>query len=306
MLRIARRIPERVPVDVVTTFLGAHTVPPEFDGDADGYIRFVCDEVLPAVAAEGLATRSTASASASRSRQSRSTACSRPPRLGLRVKLHADQLSRQRRSRAGGASSRVVGRSPRARLGRRHRRDGGGREPSPCCCRARPTCCATTPPHRSTRSVPRASRWRSPPTATRARRRSCRCSSPCTSPAPASASPSTRPSPASPRTRRAPSVCAAGEPTSWCGMPSAPRRSSTGSAANPVHTRAIKDGREPVEMTMTVREILHIGHPVLREEARRSTRPTCTSSSTTSSTPCGPPTAPAWPPTRSANPCRSA
>jgi len=94
MLRTARRIPEHVPVDVVTTFLGAHTVPPEFDGDADGYIRFVCDTVLPAVASEGLATAvdgfcERIAFTSEQIDQVFTTATA----LGLRVKLHADQLS---------------------------------------------------------------------------------------------------------------------------------------------------------------------------------------------------------------------
>jgi imidazolonepropionase len=94
LLRIARRIPERVPVDVVTTVLGAHTVPPEFDGDADGYIRFVCEEVLPAVASEGLASAvdgfcERIAFTAEQIDRVFATATG----LGLRVKLHADQLS---------------------------------------------------------------------------------------------------------------------------------------------------------------------------------------------------------------------
>ena len=55
MLRAARRLGELRAVRVVTTFLGAHALPPEFVGDADGYIALVCDQMLPAVAAEGLA-----------------------------------------------------------------------------------------------------------------------------------------------------------------------------------------------------------------------------------------------------------
>jgi imidazolonepropionase len=94
MLRIARRIPSLVPVDVVTTFLGAHTVPPEFDGDAEGYLRFVCDDVLPAVADEGLADAVDAfceqiAFSAGQLDRLLAAATAR----GLRVKLHADQLS---------------------------------------------------------------------------------------------------------------------------------------------------------------------------------------------------------------------
>lgn len=94
MLQVARRIPELVPVDVVTTFLGAHTVPPEFDGDPDGYISFVCDDVLPAVAAEGLADAVDGfcegiAFTAEQIDRVFATAA----RLGLPVKLHADQLT---------------------------------------------------------------------------------------------------------------------------------------------------------------------------------------------------------------------
>src|SRR5690606_4936789 len=55
MLRAARRLGELRPVTVAPTFLGAHALPPEFEGRADAYIELVCDEALPAVAAEGLA-----------------------------------------------------------------------------------------------------------------------------------------------------------------------------------------------------------------------------------------------------------
>jgi imidazolonepropionase len=94
MLRVARAIEEFVPVRVVTTYLGAHTVPPEFDGDADGYIDFVCKDVLPAVAAEDLADAvdgfcESIAFSAAQIDRVFATATT----LGLRVKLHADQLS---------------------------------------------------------------------------------------------------------------------------------------------------------------------------------------------------------------------
>jgi imidazolonepropionase len=94
MLRIARRIPERVPVDVVTTFLGAHVVPPEFAGDPDGYVRFVCDQVLPAVAAEGLADAVDAFCERMAFTPAQvDRVLTAAGRLGLPVKLHADQLS---------------------------------------------------------------------------------------------------------------------------------------------------------------------------------------------------------------------
>lgn len=55
MLRIARLLGEHHPVDVKTTFLGAHALPPEFKDNADGYIDLVCGEMFEAVAQENLA-----------------------------------------------------------------------------------------------------------------------------------------------------------------------------------------------------------------------------------------------------------
>ncbi|MFM5918652.1 MAG: imidazolonepropionase [Novosphingobium sp.] len=55
MLRAARGLGEVRAVRVVTTFLGAHALPPEFAGNADGYIDLVCREMIPAIVAEGLA-----------------------------------------------------------------------------------------------------------------------------------------------------------------------------------------------------------------------------------------------------------
>jgi imidazolonepropionase len=54
-LRVLRRLDETEPIDVVPTFLGAHEVPPEFAGRRSAYVSHVVHEMLPAVAAEGLA-----------------------------------------------------------------------------------------------------------------------------------------------------------------------------------------------------------------------------------------------------------
>ncbi|MBA3399527.1 MAG: imidazolonepropionase [Acidimicrobiia bacterium] len=55
LLRAAHRLATERHVEVVPTLLAAHTVPPEFAGRADDYIAFVCDTIIPAVAASGLA-----------------------------------------------------------------------------------------------------------------------------------------------------------------------------------------------------------------------------------------------------------
>ena len=51
LLRVARRIGDELPITVRTTFLGAHSVPPEFAGDREGYIDLLIEEMLPAAAA---------------------------------------------------------------------------------------------------------------------------------------------------------------------------------------------------------------------------------------------------------------
>jgi imidazolonepropionase len=55
MLHAARELGRRRNVRVVTSFLGAHALPPEYAGDPDGYIDHVADEMIPAIAAQGLA-----------------------------------------------------------------------------------------------------------------------------------------------------------------------------------------------------------------------------------------------------------
>jgi imidazolonepropionase len=95
-LRAARRVGQLRPVDVRTTFLGAHAIPPEFRDDPDGYIDLLTSEMLPQVAAEGLADAVDAFCERiafSPAQTRRVFAAARA--LGLPVKLHAEQLSNQ-------------------------------------------------------------------------------------------------------------------------------------------------------------------------------------------------------------------
>jgi len=55
MLRVIRRLAEEGPARTVATLLAAHTVPPEFAGRREDYVRLVVDELIPEVAAAGLA-----------------------------------------------------------------------------------------------------------------------------------------------------------------------------------------------------------------------------------------------------------
>ena len=54
-LRVARQLGEALPARVYTSYLGAHAIPPEFAGQADAYVAYICETVLPQVAAAGLA-----------------------------------------------------------------------------------------------------------------------------------------------------------------------------------------------------------------------------------------------------------
>jgi len=55
MLRVIRRLREQNILQVKATFLGAHALPPEYRTDREAYIRLIIDDMLPVIAAEGLA-----------------------------------------------------------------------------------------------------------------------------------------------------------------------------------------------------------------------------------------------------------
>jgi imidazolonepropionase len=94
-LRVARRLAQNLPLTVRTTFLGAHAVPPEFEGRADDYVSAVCDW-MPRLHAAGLIDAVDAFCerigfSAAQTQRVFEAAKA----LGLPVKLHAEQLSDQ-------------------------------------------------------------------------------------------------------------------------------------------------------------------------------------------------------------------
>jgi len=93
MLRAARRLGGEGAVEVVTSFLGAHALPPEAEGNKDRYIEQVC-AMIPVLAQERLADAVDAFCEGiafSPAQTARVFAAARA--AGLPVKLHADQLS---------------------------------------------------------------------------------------------------------------------------------------------------------------------------------------------------------------------
>lgn len=94
MLRVARQVAREAPVKVIATLLAAHAVPAEFDGDSDGYIDFVCDEILPAAVEEGLVDQIDAFCETIAFSPEQVERIFEAAKLfGLPVKLHAEQLS---------------------------------------------------------------------------------------------------------------------------------------------------------------------------------------------------------------------
>lgn len=54
-LRVIRQLGQQCAMDLAPTLLGAHALPPEYQNDREGYLRLLCEEMIPRAAAEGLA-----------------------------------------------------------------------------------------------------------------------------------------------------------------------------------------------------------------------------------------------------------
>ncbi len=94
MLRVARTLGEKYPVTVMPTFLGAHALPPEYEGKSDQYIDFVCNEVMPQVAAQNLAVAVDAFCEGIGFTPAQTERIFKTAKkLDLGIKLHAEQLS---------------------------------------------------------------------------------------------------------------------------------------------------------------------------------------------------------------------
>ncbi|MFZ9035596.1 MAG: imidazolonepropionase [Francisellaceae bacterium] len=97
MLKVAKAIEQRLPVSILSTFLGAHALPPEFSDNKDGYIDYIINDMLPRIAKEKLADfvdgfcESIAFSTAQIQR-----VFHKAQELGFKLKLHAEQLSDQK------------------------------------------------------------------------------------------------------------------------------------------------------------------------------------------------------------------
>ncbi|GAB2695187.1 imidazolonepropionase [Aliiglaciecola aliphaticivorans] len=94
MLQVAKTLSVVLPVNVLTTYLGAHAIPDEYTDDPDGYIDFVCGQVIPEISALNLADSvdvfcENIGFTPAQCKRVFETA----KRFGLNIKAHVEQLS---------------------------------------------------------------------------------------------------------------------------------------------------------------------------------------------------------------------
>lgn len=94
MLRVIRRLKERSGLSIKATFLGAHSYPPEYRDDHQGYIDLITGEMLPVIAREGLADYIDVFCEQGFfSPLETETICRAGMAMGLKPKIHANQLN---------------------------------------------------------------------------------------------------------------------------------------------------------------------------------------------------------------------
>jgi imidazolonepropionase len=94
ILRVAKKMGEVLPLTVVTTYLGAHTIPIEFAGKADHYIDFICDEMIPEISQQKLASMiDVFCEKIAFNLQQTERVFAAAEQHGLKIKCHAEQLS---------------------------------------------------------------------------------------------------------------------------------------------------------------------------------------------------------------------
>jgi imidazolonepropionase len=99
-LRAIDRLAAEQPIELEPTFMGAHEVPPEYRADRDSYVRYIVDQMLPAVAREGLARWCDVFCEEGVFTPGQATTILEAGRrAGLRLRIHANELGA-----TGGAS----------------------------------------------------------------------------------------------------------------------------------------------------------------------------------------------------------
>src|SRR5262245_39025546 len=93
-MRVSRQLGRDLPITVVSTYLGAHGLAPEYAGRRDDYVAFMCDTVLPKVVHDGLVDQVDGFCDkVGFTHDQMGRLFERARSFGLQVKLHADQYT---------------------------------------------------------------------------------------------------------------------------------------------------------------------------------------------------------------------
>ena len=93
MLQVIRQLDDKHKMDVASTFMGAHAVPPEYEGRGDEYIEMLCEELMPQVRDQGLAEFADIFCEDSVFNAAQSRRYLEKARdLGFSLKIHADEI----------------------------------------------------------------------------------------------------------------------------------------------------------------------------------------------------------------------
>lgn len=93
MLEVLKELNKDHPMDIVSTFMGAHAVPPEYKEDPDGYVEYLCKDMIPHVASNSLAEFAdifTEDSVFNYDQSKKYLTCAKEH--GLKLKIHADEI----------------------------------------------------------------------------------------------------------------------------------------------------------------------------------------------------------------------
>ena len=138
MLRAIARLAREHPLDIVSTFMGAHEVPAEFRGRREAYVDLVIDEMIPAVAQERLADWCDVFCeSGVFTPEESARILAAGLRAGLKPRIHADELGASGGSQRRRRGRRAIGRPPHLRAAGRHHARWRAPASARRCCRSR-------------------------------------------------------------------------------------------------------------------------------------------------------------------------
>jgi len=94
LLKVINFLNQKLPIDIIPTFLGAHTYPPEFKKDHDSYIKLLTSDLLPYISENKLADFCDGFCEATAfSADEIETIFSKAKNLGFKLRLHTDQFN---------------------------------------------------------------------------------------------------------------------------------------------------------------------------------------------------------------------